>query len=187
MPHISILSASVRNGRNSHRVALFLERFIGASGTATADIIDLAAYDFPIFHERLKNLKEPSPALLEYAGRAKKADAVIICTPEYNGGYPAALKNAIDVLIDEWQRKPVAFATVSDGSFGGTQVITSLQFSFWKMRAWTVTARLPVPDVQHAFDAEGKATDEAAWNRRAQHFLEETLWCVEAKRRMDQI
>ena len=47
MPHIGILSASIRTGRNSHRVSLFLERFINASGKATADIIDLAAYDFP--------------------------------------------------------------------------------------------------------------------------------------------
>ncbi|MCK7536596.1 MAG: hypothetical protein MZV63_39240 [Marinilabiliales bacterium] len=26
---------------------------------------------------------------------------------------------------DEWRRKPVAISTVSDGPFGGTQVITS--------------------------------------------------------------
>ena len=186
MAHISVLSASVRTGRNSHRVALFLEHFVNAGDKATADIIDLAAYDFPIFHERLKNLKDPAADLVEYAGRVKRADAIIIVTPEYNGGYPAALKNAVDVLYDEWHRKPVAIATVSDGAFGGTQVITSLQFSLWKIRAWTVTARFPVPDVRHAFGTDGVPVDAAAWERRASALMAETLWCVEANRRMAQ-
>ena len=140
MPHIAILSASVRTGRVSHRVARYFEKFIAKSGSSTTEIIDLNAYDFPIFHERLRHLVDPPANLLDLAQRITKADGVIIVTPEYNGGYPASLKNAIDVLYNEWYRKPVAISTVSDGSFGGTQVITSLQFSLWKIRAWTVPA-----------------------------------------------
>ena len=80
---------------------------------------------------------------------------MIIIAPEYNGGYPASLKNVIDLLTDEWRKKPVAISTVSDGSFGGTQVITALQFSLWKIRAWTVPAMFPVPKVMETFDEEG--------------------------------
>ncbi len=82
---------------------------------------------------------------------------MIIVTPEYNGGYPASLKNVVDLLYPAWHRKPVAISTVSDGSFGGTQVITSLQFSLWKIRAWTVPAMFPVPKAQEAFDENGQA------------------------------
>ena len=184
MPHILLLSASVRTGRRSHRVALFLERFISASGRATVGTVDLAALDFPIFHERYTHMTDPPPALRRYAEKIGRADAVVIVTPEYNGGYPAALKNAMDVLVDEWQRKPVAFATVSDGAFGGTQVITALQFSFWKLRAWTVPARFPVPNVAQAFDPDGVPADPGTWEKHAASLLNEILWCVEARARM---
>ena len=49
--------------------------------------------------------------MLEFADKITKAVGVIIVTPEYNGGYPASLKNAIDLLYAERKRKPVALAT----------------------------------------------------------------------------
>ena len=82
MPRIAILSASVRTGRKSHRTALFLQRFIEGRKLAAVDLIDLAAYDFPIFHERLKNLDPKPPAAVEFAQRIVAADGVIIVTPE---------------------------------------------------------------------------------------------------------
>lgn len=186
MAHIAILSSSVRTGRRSHRVALFFQRYIEANALATVDLIDLSAYDFPIFHERLKNLEAPDAKVKDFAARIVKAQGVILVTPEYNGGYPAALKNALDLLNDEWRRKPVAISTVSDGSFGGAQVLTSLQFSLWKMRAWTVTAQFPVPKVNDAFDMDGVPADPATVEKRAHGFVGELLWCVEANARMAQ-
>src|SRR5690606_12915763 len=97
----------------------------------------------------------PSPDVLDFAERIRKADGVLIVTPEYNGGYPASLKNVVDLLYDEWYRKPIAIATVSDGIFGGTQVITSLLFSLWKIRAWVVPPRFPVLNVETSFNPDG--------------------------------
>ncbi len=184
MPHIAILSSSVRTGRQSHRVALYFKSFLETNALATAEVLDLAAYNFPVFEERLKNQSNPSAAALEFAEKIKAADGVLIVTPEYNGGYPASLKNVIDLLYEEWRRKPVAIATVSAGAFGGAQVITSLQFSLWKMQAWTVPAMFPVPKVQEMFDENGVASDPAATDKRARAFLNELLWCVEANKRM---
>lgn len=116
--------------------------------------------------------------------KIKAADGVIIVTPEYNGGYPASLKNVVDLLYDEWHRKPVAISTVSDGIFGGTQVITSLQFSLWKIKAWTVPSMFPVPKVSEAFDENGNPADKAATDKRAAGFINELLWCIEAKSKM---
>lgn len=180
--HIAIISASVREGRRSHRVALYLHRTITASG-GTAEILDLKAYDFPLFTERLRYQKDPAPGTLDFAERVRKADGVIIVTPEYNGGYPASTKNAVDLLTDEWRRKPVAISTVSDGSFGGTQVITSLLFSLWKIKAWVV-AHMPVPKVGEAFDEEGRPQDADGWARRSKALLDELGWAMEARRRM---
>lgn len=185
MPHIAIISASVRDGRNSHRVALFFRKFIEERKLATTEIIDLLRYDFPLFHERLQYLDAPSREILDFVDRFRAADGIIIVTPEYNGGYPASLKNVIDLLTNEWKRKPVAISTSSDGNFGGMQVITSLQYSLWKIKAWTVPAMFPVPKVDTAFNEQGIPTDREATGKRATAFVNELLWCIEARRLMD--
>jgi len=184
MPHIAIISSSVRTGRASHRVALYFKTYLETNNLATVELLDLAAYQFPVFDERLRFQKNPSKEMLDFAGKIKLADGVIIVTPEYNGGYPASLKNVIDLLYDEWYRKPIAVSTASNGIFGGSQVITSLQFSLWKIRAWTVPAMFPVPKVQDAFDENGTPADKAATDKRAAGFINELLWCVEAKSKM---
>ncbi|MBI3136440.1 MAG: NAD(P)H-dependent oxidoreductase [Bacteroidetes bacterium] len=183
--NILILSASVRTDRSSHRVALFFKKFIDANQMANAEIIDLQHYQFPIFEERLKFQKNPLPKTLEFAQKIKTADGIIIVTPEYNGGYPASLKNVIDLLNEEWKRKPIAISTVSAGAFGGSQVITSLQFSLWKLQAWTVPVMFPVPKVNETFDEDGNPAEKETIEKRAKSFLGELLWCMEAKKRME--
>jgi NAD(P)H-dependent FMN reductase len=137
--------------------------------------LDLKEYNFPVFNERLRLQKEPSPAAMEFAGKIKSADGVIIVTPEYNGGYPASLKNAIDLLYDEWYHKPVAISTVSDGNFGGYQVLISVQFILWKMKARTITALFPVPRVMDSFDENGIPSDKNSTGKRAANFIRELL------------
>ena len=184
MPNIVIISSSVRTGRNSHRVALFFKNYLEENKLATAAIFDLNEHQFPIFNERLRLQTSPAANVIDFANKIKSADGVLIVTPEYNGGYPASLKNVVDLLYDEWHRKPVAISTVSDGIFGGTQVITSLQFSLWKIRAWTVPAMFPVPKVREAFDENGIPADKAGTEKRAGAFLNELLWCIEASVKM---
>jgi len=53
---IAIISASVRIGRNSHRVALFFKNYIETKNLVTVDLLDLNKYKFPIFEERLRNI-----------------------------------------------------------------------------------------------------------------------------------
>ncbi len=176
--HILIISSSIRTGRKSHRVGLFLKNFIEKSGKGTADIADLNLYDFPLFEERLRLLENPPAAVLELSNRIKSASGIIIVTPEYNGGYPASLKNVIDLYYDEWQHKPVAISTVSDGVFGGSQVITALQFVLWKMKAMTVTAMFPVPKVGESFSEDGTPADAEGTEKRAAGFIKELFWYI---------
>jgi NAD(P)H-dependent FMN reductase len=183
MFHIAIISSSVRIGRQSHRVALFFKKYLETNKIATAEILDLKEFGFPIFDERLSKQSDPIPGAVEFSQKIKNADGVIIVTPEYNGGYPPALKNAIDLLYSEWYHKPVGISTVSDGTFGGTQVITSLQFSLWKMRAWTIPAMFPNPSVQNLYDENGTPLDEGI-NQRAKLFIKELVWCMEAAGKM---
>ncbi|MBO9570721.1 MAG: NAD(P)H-dependent oxidoreductase, partial [Chitinophagaceae bacterium] len=138
--NIKIISASVREGRNSHRVALYFSKYLLDNNIATVEILDLKEYNFPLFEERLQYMQAPPQKAVQFSEKIKAADGVLIVTPEYNGGYPAALKNVVDLLYPEWKKKPLAIATVSDGAFGGTQVITSILFSLWKIGAWVVPA-----------------------------------------------
>jgi NAD(P)H-dependent FMN reductase len=185
MPHIAILSASVRTGRASHRVALYFRNYLEKNNLATTELIDLHEYQFPLFDERLSHQTNPAPDVLKFADKIKKADGVLIVTPEYNGGYPASLKNVVDLLYDEWHRKPVAITTVSNGSFGGSQVITSLLFTLWKIRAWVVPAMFPVPKVEEVFHEDGEPVDKAAIEKRTAGYVRELLWCIDARSKMN--
>lgn len=181
---IAIISASVRTGRNSQRVALYFQNYITEHSIATVKILDLYSYKFPIFEERLRFLPNPPTQVLQFAEEIKNSDAVIIVTPEYNGGYPASLKNVIDLLYAEWKRKPIAIATVSDGDFGGSQVITSLLFTLWKIGAWVVPAKFPVPNIEKTYNEKGQPSDKEKTDKRAKTFLDELIWCAEAKKKM---
>lgn len=151
----------------------------------SVDMLDLKEFDLPIFHERLKFLKEPSERTVDLAQRIRKADGVIIVTPEYNGGAPASLKNVIDLLTDDWKTKPIALSTVSSGAFGGSQTLVSLLFNLWKIRGWVVPGPMQVPTIKDNFNEEGEPIDKEAWAKRTTAFLDQLFWAIEAKKRMD--
>ena len=180
MRHISIISSSVREGRKSHNVSLFFQNYLIENKLATAEIIDLKEYNFPIFESTLKLMINPAKNVLEFADKIKSSDGIIIVTPEYNGGYPASLKNAIDLLYEQWRHKPVGIVTVSSGPFGGNQCLVALQFTLWKMMAWTIPAMFSVPMVDQAYDENGKAMDKPKSDKLAAVFIKELLWCIEA-------
>ncbi|HCS21427.1 MAG TPA: FMN reductase [Bacteroidetes bacterium] len=184
MPNIVIISSSIRIKRASHRVALYFKQFLEDGDAASVSLLDLDHYNFPLFTERLSRTENPDKNILDFAAKVKAADGVIIVTPEYNGGYPASLKNVVDLLYNEWKRKPIAISTVSSGPFGGMNVITSIQYSLWKIGAWTVPALFPVVKVEESFDAKGLPSDKAGTDKRAKRFVDELFWCIEANRRM---
>ncbi|WP_310556306.1 NAD(P)H-dependent oxidoreductase [Flavobacterium sp.] len=183
MYHISIISSSIRTGRKSHNVALYFQHYLNENRLATVEILDLASYNFPIFEERLKNQSNPSLTSLEFKNKIISSDGIMIVTPEYNGSIPASLKNVIDLLYEEWHRKPIAFSTVSGGDFGGLQALTHLQFIFWKMRAWTFTANFPVSRVQEKFDDFGVPTNKKETDGFAQIFIDEFVKCIESSQK----
>jgi NAD(P)H-dependent FMN reductase len=183
MQHISIISSSVREGRKSHHVSLYFKQYITENKLATTDIVDLKEYHFPIFGATLKTQEHPSEGMLDFANKIKLSDGIIIVTPEYNGGYPASLKNAIDLLYDEWHRKPVGIATVSSGPFGGSQAMVALQFTLWKMKARTIPAMFSVPNVDKAYDEKGVAMDKQTSDKLADVFIKELLWCIGADKK----
>ena len=180
MVQIAIISPSVRRGRLSHRAALYFRNFLEINVIASAEILDLDRYRFPLFDERLKHQDSPSAEMIDFAEKIRKSDGVIIITPEYNGGYPASLKNAVDLLWAEWQRKPVALVGVSNGNFGGTQALQALQFVLWKIGAWTVPLSFPVPYIDKTFDENGVPADKPLMDERARILTDKLLFIIKS-------
>ena len=183
MHHISILSSSIRTGRKSHNVALYFQKYLSENYPVTTEILDLKEYKFPLFEAPLKYQKSPSEGALQFKDKIIASEGVLVVTPEYNGSIPASLKNGIDLLYEEWHRKPVAFSTVSSGDFGGLQALTHLQFVFWKIRAWTFTANFPVSRVQEKFDDLGVPTNLQETDEFAKIFIDEFIKCIESSKK----
>lgn len=86
-------------------------------------------------------------------------DAVIVVTPQYNGGHPAPLKNAIDTLYAEWKDKPIRL--VSYGFHGGGSAADQLATAFGVVKANLLPARVAIKATNDDRDASGHLSKPA--------------------------
>lgn len=177
--YIPVILGSTRRGRQSPKVARFITERMKRNERIETEILDLAEYDFPIMEERLRFRDDPPPGLREFSEKVARSDSLVIVTPEYNNGYPGVLKNALDYLLPEYQRKPIAIVTVSSGGFGGINCLAQLRLVTLGMGAFPIPAALPVSRVQDSFDEDGNPKDES-YEKRAQIFIAEVLFFAEA-------
>lgn len=176
--YIPIILGSTRRGRQSDKPARWIERRLRDTGRCEVELLDLAVFDFPIMEERLTMRDDPPPRAQEFSDKLRRADAIVIVTPEYNSGYPGVLKNTLDYFYTEYYRKPFGVVTVSGGGFGGITCFQSLLTVLQKVRG-IVPAHLPVSTVQKTFDPEGNLADPS-YEKRATVFIDELLWYAEA-------
>jgi NAD(P)H-dependent FMN reductase len=179
MFYIPIILGSTRRDRQSFKVARFVfSRFKLREGVET-ELLDLLEFNFPIMEERLHRRNDPPPRLQEYADKIARADSLIIVTPEYNNGYPGVLKNALDYLLPEYERKPIGIVTVSAGGFGGINCLAQLRLVTLGMGAFPIPENLSVSRVHDSFQEDGTPNDPA-YEKRAKAFLDEVMWYTEA-------
>jgi NAD(P)H-dependent FMN reductase len=125
--NVQIIVGSTRPGRVGPQISDWIKNSIPDKPNTTYEIIDIADWKLPIFDEPIH------PSMNQYQNAHTKAwskkikdgDAYIFLTPEYNSGYPAALKNAIDYLFHEWTDKPTMI--VSYGVGGGPTASAQLR------------------------------------------------------------
>jgi len=173
---IAIISGTKRIGRKSHLVAVYLQKLAQAHKDVTEVImLDVADYNFPVMEERFDRHPNPPARLFEFHKHLVAADALIIVTPEYNGGMAGSLKNTLDYFRTEFLHKPMLAVTVSSGNFGGLNALHQLWFWMLYVEAIVVPTRLQVSQVNDAFDDEGNITDERLV-RNSQKALENLIW-----------
>jgi len=126
---LGVVVASVRPGRIGDRIAVWLAGQAREHGDFEVDLIDLAEVDLPA------KVDEPNHPVVgdyvhyytkEWSKRIAACQAFVIVTPEYNHGYPASLKNALDLVNQEWWYKPVGFASYG-GVSGGLRAVQQLK------------------------------------------------------------
>ena len=106
------------------------------------------------------------------AGRDRTADGFIIVTPEYNHGYSAVLKNAIDYVYDGWNKKPVAFVSYG-GPAGGSRAIEQLRQVAIELQMHPVREQVTIPYIWSALSDSGELIDEGEhFKHGAERFVE---------------
>ena len=126
---IKVIVGSTRANRFSEKPAQWIYDLAKTRPDLDVELLDLRDYPLPFFEEALppglaKDEYE-NPVVQKWRDKIRSADGFIICTPEYNHGYPAVLKNALDYTYFSWARKAVAF--VSWGGTGGTRGVEQLR------------------------------------------------------------
>ena len=115
---IAVIIGSTRPTRICPGIARCAQRTLDDQGSLRYSLVDLAEVNLPFLDEPLK------AALREYKHAHTKAWSELIDSfagfvfvlPQYNWGYPAPLKNALDYLYHEWHDKPAT--TVTYGTRG---------------------------------------------------------------------
>lgn len=128
MIRIQVLLGSTRDGRFSERAGEWVANGLAARGDMEVEVIDLRDFPLPFFDgvAPARTLRDyPSAEVRRFGETIDRADGFVIVTPEYNHGYSAVLKNAIDHTFVEWKHKPITF--VSWGNVGGARAIEQLR------------------------------------------------------------
>lgn len=179
MYYIPIILGSIRRNRESIKVARFALKALSEFSLVQTELIDLRELNIPMMEERLRFRNDAPASAGELSLKIRRADSIVIVTPEYNSGYPGVLKNALDYLKDEYKYKPFGIITVSSAWSGGILCLASLRQVILHLGGVPIPATLPVPTVQNAFDNDGSPRDPK-WNQRAKDYFDELLWFTKA-------
>jgi NAD(P)H-dependent FMN reductase len=128
MNKIEVIIGSTRQGRFSERVATWVVDYLTTQANFDVEVVDLRDYPLPFFDGAPPAMTQrdyPSDDVARLGRKLDEADGFVVLTAEYNHGYPAVLKNAMDHTFVEWRRKPIAF--VGWGNVGGARAIEQLR------------------------------------------------------------
>lgn len=131
---------------------------------AKLEMYDVAG--LPLFNQDEE--RAPNPKVAEFKQKIRAADAILLCTPEYNYGVPGVMKNALDVASrpygdNAWSGKPVALMSAALSVAGGIRAQYQIRqsFVFLNMDA-VVQPEVAIGNAPQRFDDKGNLTDETS-------------------------
>lgn len=176
---IGVILGSVREIRRGGRVAKWLMPQLEKLGGAEYELLDLRDYPLPFFSE------SNSPEGLErnytnevaqrWSAKVDEMDGFIIITSEYNHGIPGVLKNALDWLYSEWNKKPVGFVSYAPGAIGGARGVEQLRQNVIELQMAPMREALHISNVLDTLDEEGNLLKGHS-NEKLAVTVKELLW-----------
>ena len=183
MPKLMIVIASTRPGRVGLPVAQWFNDRAVEHGEFEIDLADLAELDLPLMdepnHPRLRQYTHEHTRA--WSERVDAADAFVFVTSEYNHGYPAPLKNAIDFLHNEWHDKPVGFVSYG-GVAAGTRAMQQLKPVVSALKMVPVVEAVNIPFVAQFIDDDENVVANEAMEQAVVAMLNELSLMQEALR-----
>ncbi|BDZ29638.1 NAD(P)H-dependent oxidoreductase [Lactiplantibacillus sp. WILCCON 0030] len=162
MKNISIILGSTRQGALGRYLFNYLQQLVATQPKSAVQFtfLDLATYQLPFFSEALPPMANPQRTLpanqQRWVDDMAAADGYVFLTPEYNHAEPAVLKNALDFLGFEMQRKPGKIISYADnmrgGQFGAAALVPILQ----RLGVLVLPKPTPVGNVQETLQADGQ-------------------------------
>src|SRR5882757_6466167 len=175
---VGLIYGSARQGRFCDIVARWTAKELGASGKFIVEVIDPAAHGRAARNEATTQEASDYRALRTQLG---EADAFVVVTPEYNHGYPAALKELIDSAGEEWYAKPVAFVSYG-GVSGGLRAVEQLRQVFAELHVVSIRDSISFQNAWQVFDAKGSPAESERCSSQMSRMLAKLYWWAIALR-----
>ena len=148
MTVISVIVGSTRQGRFSEKPAQWIFQQLKNCGSVDARLLDLRDFPMPFFDQPVPPGMPGRPAyenevVKKWTAEIARSDGFIFVAPEYNYGPSAVLKNALDWVYPEWNRKAAAF--VSYGSAMGARGVQQLRLTAIELQLAPVRSSVHIP------------------------------------------
>jgi len=171
-----LIYGSVRQGRLCDRVVAWVSEQVALRSEFELSLVDPARLIRPApGDEAAMALRQRS---LQHLARA---EAFLIVTPEYNHGYPAALKQLIDEVPVSWEARPVAFVSYG-GISGGLRAVEQLRQVLAELHATTVRNTVSFINAWEQFDEDGRLKQPNRACTALAHTLVQLNWWAVALR-----
>src|SRR2546429_1131857 len=185
MPVISVIVGSTREGRFSEKPARWTFQQLEKRVDIDARLLDLRDFPMPFFDQAVPpampgRAPYPHEVVRRWTAEIAAADGFIFVTPEYNYGPSAVLKNAIDWVYPEWNRKAAAF--VSYGSAMGARSVQQLRETMIEVQIAPFRASLHIPVATLWAHYQGGDVHKglAELGTQAQTMIDDLLWWTTA-------
>jgi NAD(P)H-dependent FMN reductase len=156
-----IIVASTRPGRVGLPVAEWFRGRAEEHGGFELDWADLAEVGLPFLdepnHPKLRQYTQQHTR--DWSARVEAADAFVFVMPEYNHGFSAPLKNALDFVFEEWAHKPVGFVSYG-GISAGTRAVQLLKPILVVLKLAPLAEAVLIPFVRKSVKGEVLEPDE---------------------------
>ena len=163
-PKILVLAGSARLDSMHRKLARQAVDALRDAGVE-ATLADLRDFPMPMYDGDLEAGQGLPPAAKELKELARRHNGLAIASPEYNGSFPALLKNALDWIsrpepgersLEIFRGKVAAILSASPGPGGGTRGLRHLRELLEMMSVSVIPQELAIARASGAFDAEGR-------------------------------